>query len=107
LGQPNNPYYDIYNTFWKQPLKIEQKTVTVDNEDGMAVTESFDFLMIHAALLNKTEGMLLVRQEYVTTVGSLEEHHTLNPSGGTIVLGHPGIGACLYDKFHLVGLSAI
>src|SRR5271154_85513 len=100
-------YYEIYETFWGKPLNIEQQVVSTDDGDGMVVEESFNVLTIHARFPFRTNGKLIVRQEYPVAVASLEERHALNPESGGVVVGHPGIGECLRDKFNAVGLSAI
>jgi hypothetical protein len=73
----------------------------------MVAEESFNVLTIHALLLHRTNGKLIVRQEYPVAVASLEGRHALDPRSGGVVVGHPGIGECLRDKYNAVGLSAI
>ena|ERR1700761_2911956 len=100
-------FYNIYRRFWGKPLNFEQHVVSADDEDGLLVPKSFDVLTIDDFLLTRTNGRLIVRQEYLNAVTRLEERYASYPETGGIVVGHPGIGGCLHAKFRFVGLSAI
>jgi hypothetical protein len=88
FSQKGHRIYDIYKTFWKKPLKMEQ----IDED-----SDSFNVLMIHPRLLQDTKGRLIVRQEYLNALVRLEDQYALYPRSGAVVLGHPGIGGCLHQ----------
>ena len=101
-------FYEIYKRFWNQPLKYEKLVVVADDGSGMEVEESFIVLMIDDRLLSDTNGKLIVRREYLDAVTKLEEYYAKFPFKGALILGYPGIGGCLHDKFSSrVGLSIV
>ena len=97
----------IYNRFWKQPLKFEELVVCADDGSGMKVEQSFTVLMIDDRLLPRTKEKLLVRHEYRDALTALENYCELDPLSGGIILGYPGIGGCLHDKFPVALASAL
>ena len=106
-------FYDLWKKFWGKPLDFEDVTIASveDDEERMEVDNlkllkvltigaGFDHLLL-------TKGRLIVRQEYLDAVVSLNKRNS-NERGntGAIVIGHPGIGEHLHDKFYLLLVSA-
>ena len=100
-------YYNMYKRFWKQPLEFEKLVVIADDGSGVKVEQSFTVLMIDARRLSDTNGKLLVRTEYRDALTALEAFHAKFPLKGVLILGYPGIGGYLHDKFPLALASAL
>ena len=111
-------FYDLWKKFWGKPLDFEQDVrVTVasvnDNEDDEERMEvdnlkSFKVLTIGAGFkdLRLTKGRLIVRQEYLDAVVSLNKRNNERGNTGAVVIGHPGIGEHLHEKLYLLLVSA-
>ena len=103
-------FYDLWKKFWGKPLDFEDVTIASvdDNEDDEERMKSFKVLTIGAGFdhLLLTEGRLIVRQEYLDAVVSLNKRNNERGKTGAIVIGHPGIGEHLHDKLYLLLVSA-
>ena len=110
-------FYDLWKKFWGKPLDFEQDVTVAsvnDNEDDEERMEvdnlkSFKVLTIGAGFkdLRLTKGRLIVRQEYLDAVVSLNKRNNERGNTGAIVIGHPGIGEHLQDsKLYLLLVSA-
>ena len=107
-------YYDLWKKFWGKALDFEPDVTVAsvaddkDDEESMAVNKSFKVLTIGTGLspqLDLTKGRLIVCQEYLDALVSLNEEYEAWPETGAIVIGHPGIGECLHDKLYLLLVS--
>jgi hypothetical protein len=108
-------YYDLWKKFWGKPLEFEPDVrvpcvdeESEDDEESMAAEKSFKVLTIGAGLrqLRLTKGRLIVRQEYLDAVVSLNKQDNEWSKTGAVVIGHPGIGERLHDKLYLLLVSA-
>ena len=100
-------FYDLWKKFWGKPLDFEQDVTVAsvdDNEDDEERMEvdnlkSFKVLTIGAGFkdLRLTKGRLIVRQEYLDAVVSLNKRNNERGNTGAVVIGHPGIGEHLHD----------
>ena len=108
-------YYDLWKKFWGRPLDFETDVTVAsvgddeDDEESMTVEKSFKVLRISADLdhLGSTKGRLIVRQEYLDAVIFLNEQYEVWPSAGAVVIGHPGIGERLHNKYLLLVSASV